>query len=166
MEPVEKALSEIKKDAVRIPRSLLMTPQGVVFNQKNRGELSQKKSDHHVCGRYEGVDSESGTSDRQGNIHRRLNFNGRERPRCFNRCRIRFVLIFWAIRNQNQRVLFSSSLDTPVHRRRPIRGVGFRVLMSEITRIDCWRKTESLRKNLSEETGSAEKVRSPQLKNS
>lgn len=56
LEPVEKALSEIKKDAVEGSTVLLMTPQGEVFNQKIAEELSQKNQIIIVCGRYEGVD--------------------------------------------------------------------------------------------------------------
>lgn len=56
LEPVEKALSAIKKDHHQDATVILMTPQGEVFNQQIAAELSGKKQIIILCGRYEGVD--------------------------------------------------------------------------------------------------------------
>jgi tRNA (guanine37-N1)-methyltransferase len=56
LEPVEKALSAIKKDHHKDSTVILMTPQGEVFNQQIAAELSGKKQIIILCGRYEGVD--------------------------------------------------------------------------------------------------------------
>ncbi|KQC09074.1 MAG: tRNA (guanine-N1)-methyltransferase [Smithella sp. SDB] len=55
VEPVEKALNEIRK-AVEDSVVVLMTPQGEVLNQKIAAELSCKKNIIIICGRYEGID--------------------------------------------------------------------------------------------------------------
>jgi len=55
VEPVEKALNEIRK-AVENSVVVLMTPQGEVLNQKIAAELSCKKNIIIICGRYEGID--------------------------------------------------------------------------------------------------------------
>ena len=56
VEPVEKALAELRKKRKTKPTVILMTPQGEVFNQKIAEELSAKKRIIIICGRYEGVD--------------------------------------------------------------------------------------------------------------
>jgi len=56
LEPVEKALSSIRKKYKGNSTVILMTPQGEVFNQKIAEELSKKKRIIIICGRYEGVD--------------------------------------------------------------------------------------------------------------
>ena len=56
VEPVEKALADIRKKRKTKPTVILMTPQGEVFNQKIAEELSRKKRIVIICGRYEGVD--------------------------------------------------------------------------------------------------------------
>jgi tRNA (guanine37-N1)-methyltransferase len=55
VEPVEKALTDIKSKAVE-SHVILMTPQGQVFNQQIAMELAAKKHIIIICGRYEGVD--------------------------------------------------------------------------------------------------------------
>jgi len=55
VEPLERAVNEIKgeeKDSLVI----LMTPQGVTFNQKIAAELAKENHIIIICGRYEGVD--------------------------------------------------------------------------------------------------------------
>lgn len=56
LEPVEKALTDIKKNHHADSTVVLMTPQGEIFNQKIAEEFSQKKQIIIICGRYEGVD--------------------------------------------------------------------------------------------------------------
>jgi len=55
VEPVERAIADIKKDAEE-SLVVLMTPQGETFNQKIASELAEKKQIVIICGRYEGVD--------------------------------------------------------------------------------------------------------------
>lgn len=55
LEPVQKALSSIRKKHKKSP-VILMTPQGEIFNQKIAEELSLEKRIVIICGRYEGVD--------------------------------------------------------------------------------------------------------------
>jgi tRNA (guanine37-N1)-methyltransferase len=55
VEPVEKALAEIKSTA-EDAQVILMTPQGETFNQEIAAGLAGKKHIIIICGRYEGVD--------------------------------------------------------------------------------------------------------------
>lgn len=54
-EPIARAIAELKK---RNPQAkvLMMTPQGVPFNQQHARELSQEDGLILLCGRYEGFD--------------------------------------------------------------------------------------------------------------
>lgn len=54
-EPVARALAALKQAAPRA-KVLLMTPQGVPFNQREAQKLSQEDGLILVCGRYEGFD--------------------------------------------------------------------------------------------------------------
>lgn len=56
LEPVERALKDIRKKHEEDSIVILMTPQGEVFNQEIAEELSHKKRISIICGRYEGVD--------------------------------------------------------------------------------------------------------------
>ncbi len=55
VEPVERALGEIKKQKMK-PLVVLMTPQGEVFRQEIAAEMVKEKQIVLICGRYEGVD--------------------------------------------------------------------------------------------------------------
>ncbi|OPY87628.1 MAG: tRNA (guanine-N(1)-)-methyltransferase [Smithella sp. PtaU1.Bin162] len=55
VEPVERALSEIKRESGE-SHVVLMTPQGETFNQKIAAELARQTQIVLICGRYEGVD--------------------------------------------------------------------------------------------------------------
>ncbi|NOY12668.1 MAG: tRNA (guanosine(37)-N1)-methyltransferase TrmD [Deltaproteobacteria bacterium] len=54
-EPIARAVAELKR---RSPRSkvLLMTPQGIPFNQQHAKELAREEGLIFLCGRYEGFD--------------------------------------------------------------------------------------------------------------
>jgi len=54
-EPLVKAIESVK---LRAPKahSVLLTPGGMVFNQRKAEELSERQSLIFICGRYEGVD--------------------------------------------------------------------------------------------------------------
>ncbi|HOC61085.1 MAG: tRNA (guanosine(37)-N1)-methyltransferase TrmD [Syntrophaceae bacterium] len=55
VEPVERALSAVKRKDVR-SLVLLMTPQGEKFSQQMAAELAREEHLILLCGRYEGVD--------------------------------------------------------------------------------------------------------------
>lgn len=56
IEPVDKALTAIKKEIRDDVTVILMSPQGELLNQDIARELSEKKNIIIICGRYEGVD--------------------------------------------------------------------------------------------------------------
>jgi tRNA (guanine37-N1)-methyltransferase len=56
VEPVERALADIKAEAAAGSQVILMTPQGETFNQEIAVDLATKKQIVIICGRYEGVD--------------------------------------------------------------------------------------------------------------
>lgn len=53
VEPIAEALKELKKKETK---TILLTPQGKVFNQKMAKKFSQEKHLIFICGHYEGVD--------------------------------------------------------------------------------------------------------------
>ncbi len=55
IEPIDRALEAVKKDRPKA-YSILLSPGGYRFDQKNAWELSRKDEIILVCGRYEGVD--------------------------------------------------------------------------------------------------------------
>lgn len=54
-EPVIRAYNSLEKDGKR-PFCIMMSPQGVPYNQKIAQELSKKEDIAIVCGHYEGID--------------------------------------------------------------------------------------------------------------
>ncbi len=56
IEPIYKAVKEIKKSANRRTKIILFTPRGKKFNQKMAYQFSKLNQLILVCGRYEGVD--------------------------------------------------------------------------------------------------------------
>jgi len=62
IEPVDRAVKEIKKISANDSCVILMSPQGETFNQKIAAELAEKKQIIIICGRYEGVDERIRTS--------------------------------------------------------------------------------------------------------
>ena len=56
IEPIYKAVKEIKKSANRRTKVILFTPRGKKFNQRMAYQLSKLNQLILVCGRYEGVD--------------------------------------------------------------------------------------------------------------
>jgi tRNA (guanine37-N1)-methyltransferase len=54
-EPIAKAIAELKQQAPTA-KVLLMTPQGVPFQQHHARELAQESNLIFLCGRYEGFD--------------------------------------------------------------------------------------------------------------
>jgi len=54
-EPVFNVMEEIKKNSLKV-RTILLTPQGVKFNQRIARRLSKERYIVLICGRYEGID--------------------------------------------------------------------------------------------------------------
>ncbi len=52
-EPVKRAIDSIKREEGKV---ILMSPQGVTFNQELANQLAQEKQLIFICGRYKGVD--------------------------------------------------------------------------------------------------------------
>jgi len=56
IEPIFKAVKELKKITNRRTKIILFTPRGKKFNQKAAYQLSKLNQIIMICGRYEGVD--------------------------------------------------------------------------------------------------------------
>lgn len=56
IEPIYKAIKDIKKKNKGKTKVILFTPRGKKFNQKKASELSQYDNLIMLCGRYEGID--------------------------------------------------------------------------------------------------------------
>ncbi len=56
IEPIYKAVKEIKKSASRRTKVILFTPRGKKFNQRMAYQFSKLNQLILICGRYEGVD--------------------------------------------------------------------------------------------------------------
>ncbi|MFA5009050.1 MAG: tRNA (guanosine(37)-N1)-methyltransferase TrmD [Candidatus Paceibacterota bacterium] len=56
LEPIYKAVQNLKKKSKKKTKVILFTPRGKKFNQKKAFELSQCDNLIMICGRYEGVD--------------------------------------------------------------------------------------------------------------
>ena len=171
LEPVEKALAEIKKDAVEDSTVLLMTPQGEMFHQRIAEELSQKSQIIIVCGRYEGVDERI----RQHLIDREISIGdyvltGGEMPAlvlidAVSRLRPDFL------GNPESKISESFSqylLEYPQYTR-PATYKGWRVpdvlISGNHADIEYWRKTESLRRTYQRRPDLLKKIKlSPQDK--
>ena len=54
-EPVFNVMEEIKKKSLKV-KTILLTPQGVKFNQRIARRLSRERYIVLICGRYEGID--------------------------------------------------------------------------------------------------------------
>lgn len=55
-EPIFNAIANLKKQDSTEAKTILLTPQGEVFNQEIAGELAQTERLILICGHYEGVD--------------------------------------------------------------------------------------------------------------
>lgn len=56
IEPIFRAVKELKKSASRRKKIILFTPRGKKFNQKMANQLSKLNQIIMICGRYEGAD--------------------------------------------------------------------------------------------------------------
>lgn len=171
LEPVEKALAEIKKDAVEGSTVLLMTPQGEVFNQKIAEELSQKNQIIIVCGRYEGVDERirEHLIDREISIGDYILTGGEMAALVLIDAVSRLRPDFLGNPESKISESFSQNLLEYPQYTRPATYKGWRVpdvlISGNHAEIECWRKTESLRKTYQRRPDLLKKVKlSPQDK--
>jgi tRNA (guanine37-N1)-methyltransferase len=56
VEPIYKAIKDLKKKTKGETKVIVFTPRGKKFNQKHATELSKCKNIIMICGRYEGID--------------------------------------------------------------------------------------------------------------
>lgn len=56
IEPIHRALNSIKQNLKEETKVILLSPQGVIFNQEIAFGLAKQKNITLICGRYEGVD--------------------------------------------------------------------------------------------------------------
>jgi tRNA (guanine37-N1)-methyltransferase len=56
VEPIYKAIKDLKKTTKGETKVIVFTPRGKKFNQKKAAELSRCKNIIMICGRYEGID--------------------------------------------------------------------------------------------------------------
>ena len=151
-EPVEKALSAIRKKHQEEPIVILMTPQGEVLNQQIATELSEKKRIVIICGRYEGVDERI----RQHLVDREISIGdyiltGGELPAMVLIDAVsRLLPEFLGNPESTFTESFSQNLLEYPQYTRPAVYKGWKVpevlLSGNHSEIEMWRKTESLRK--------------------
>jgi len=152
LEPVEKALSAIKKNLDEDPTVILMTPQGEVFNQQIAAELSEKKRIIILCGRYEGVDERirERLVDREISIGDYILTGGELASMVLIDAVSRLLPDFLGNPDSKLSESFSQNLLEYPQYTRPANYKGWEVpdvlLSGNHAEIERWRKTESLRK--------------------
>lgn len=152
LEPVEKALSSIRKKHKGNSTVILMTPQGEVFNQKIAEELSKKKQIIIICGRYEGVDERirDHLADREISIGDYI-LTGGELAACVLVDAVSRLLPDF-LGNPESKLCesFSQNLLEYPQYTRPADYKGWTVpdvlLSGNHSEIERWRKTQSIRK--------------------
>lgn len=152
LEPVEKALSAIKKNLDEDSTVILMTPQGEVFNQQIAAELSEKKRIIILCGRYEGVDERirEHLVDREISIGDYILTGGELASMVLIDAVSRLLPDFLGNPDSKLSESFSQNLLEYPQYTRPANYKGWVVpdvlLSGNHAEIERWRKTESLRK--------------------
>ncbi|MCE5211196.1 MAG: tRNA (guanosine(37)-N1)-methyltransferase TrmD [Deltaproteobacteria bacterium] len=152
LEPVEKALSAIRRGDEKDSTVVLMTPQGEVFNQKIAAELSHKKRIMIVCGRYEGVDERirEHLVDREISIGDYILTGGELAAMVLIDAVSRFIPDVLGNPDSAQDESFSQNLLEYPQYTRPAAYKGWMVpdilLSGNHAEIELWRRKESLRK--------------------
>jgi len=152
VEPVEKALTAIRKKRKAKPTVILMTPQGEVFNQKIAEELSRKKRIVIICGRYEGVDERirEHLVDREISIGDYILTGGEMAAMVLIDAVSRLIPDVLGNPQSTESESFSHNLLEYPQYTRPSRYKGWAVpdvlLSGHHADIDLWRRTEALRK--------------------
>lgn len=152
LEPVEKALSAIRKNDQKDSTVILMTPQGEVFNQQIAAELSEKKQIIILCGRYEGVDERirEHLVDREISIGDYILTGGELAAMVLIDAVSRLLPDFLGNPESKLSESFSQHLLEYPQYTRPAVYKGWKVpdvlLSGNHAEIERWRKNESLRK--------------------
>ena len=152
VEPVEKALAELRKKRKTKPTVILMTPQGEVFNQKIAEELSVKKRIIIICGRYEGVDERirEHLVDREISIGDYILTGGEMAAMVLIDAVSRLIPDVLGNPRSAESESFSHNLLEYPQYTRPAQYKGWRVpdvlLSGHHADIELWRKTEALKK--------------------
>ena len=152
VEPVEKALTAIRRQRKAKPTVILMTPQGEVFNQKIAEELSRKKRIVIICGRYEGVDERirEHLVDREISIGDYILTGGEMAAMVLIDAVSRLVPDVLGNPQSTESESFSHNLLEYPQYTRPSHYKGWEVpdvlLSGNHADIELWRKTEALRK--------------------
>lgn len=152
LEPVERALKDIRKKDEEDSIVILMTPQGEVFNQKIAEELSEKKRIIIVCGRYEGVDERirEHLVDREISIGDYILTGGELAAMVLIDAVSRLLPDFLGNPESKLSESFSQNILEYPQYTRPAEYKGWAVpdvlLSGNHSEIERWRKTESIRK--------------------
>ena len=152
VEPVEKALAELRKKRKTKPTVILMTPQGEVLNQKIAEELSAKKRIIIICGRYEGVDERirEHLVDREISIGDYILTGGEMAAMVLIDAVSRLIPDVLGNPQSAESESFSHDLLEYPQYTRPAQYKGWKVpdvlLSGHHADIELWRKTEALKK--------------------
>jgi tRNA (guanine37-N1)-methyltransferase len=152
LEPVEKALTDLRKNHDEDSVVVLMTPQGEVFNQQVAEELSKKKRIIIICGRYEGVDERirEHLIDREISIGDYILTGGELGALVLIDAVSRLIPDFLGNPESKLSESFSQNLLEYPQYTRPANYKGWAVpdvlLSGNHSEIERWRKTESIRK--------------------
>ncbi|MBN1364121.1 MAG: tRNA (guanosine(37)-N1)-methyltransferase TrmD [Syntrophaceae bacterium] len=152
LEPVEKALSAIRKKNREDSTVILMTPQGEVFNQKIAAEISEKKRVIIICGRYEGIDERirEHLVDREISIGDYILTGGELAAMVLIDAVSRLLPGFLGNPESKIGESFSRNILEYPQYTRPANYKGWKVpdvlLSGNHAKIELWRKTESFRR--------------------
>lgn len=165
LEPVEKALSAIRKDDEEDSTVILMTPQGEVFNQQMAAELCGKQRIIILCGRYEGVDERirEHLVDREISIGDYILTGGELAAMVLIDAVSRLIPDFMGNPDSKLSETFSQHLLEYPQYTRPADYKGWKVpdvlLCGNHAEIERWRKKESLRKTYQRRPDLLKKIR-------
>lgn len=165
LDPVEKALTVIKRKSRIKSTVILMTPQGEVFNQKIAQELSQEKRIIIICGRYEGIDERirQNLVDREISIGDYILTGGELAAMVLIDSVSRFVPDVLGNPQSSQNESFSQNLLEYPQYTRPSKYKRWTVpdvlLSGNHAEIELWRKTESLRRTYKKRPDLLKKVK-------
>lgn len=153
IEPIYHALKHIKSDGIK-RRSILLTPEGYVYNQRKAESLLEKKEDIIlICGRYEGIDDRVGyLIDEEISVGDFVLTGGELASLVIIDSITRLIPGVLGCDSSKEEESFTTGLLDYPHYTRPSEFKGMKVpevLMSGNHRqIGEWRKRESLRKTL------------------
>lgn len=161
-EPLYRALAAIRKGRRKV-KTLLMSPQGRVFDHPMALELSKEKSLLLVCGHYEGIDERVHRwIDGEVSLGDYVLTGGEPAAAVIVDALVRFLPGVVGDRQSVEKdSFFNGLLDYP-HYTRPRAFKGMKVpealLSGNHARIERWRKKESLKNTLAKRPDLLERV--------